>query len=168
MYIDQNLYVKFRAALCALAYSGKLHHAYALKGYLASIDTAPYFGAASEGATVIVRLLNVANHRAYITRYPHAKGDAVFEKLPKHFPAVTPTNHRIEVDFQLILATLKSLHFAIYQCEEDGAKLKCSDRGYWKHFVELDKILTTMLVENAPGYQQANWGEPQLNFERLL
>lgn len=156
-YVGDDFLAHLKSSLSSIAFSGKLHGAYKLKGFLASLDTHPYFGSPSDGVLNLIRLFHVANHRAYRLRYPHEEIEP-FQSYKRRDPSVAPTNHRPKADYKQIAATVKAIDYLIYHCAEDGV-VSCDSRKSWAHFQELRRLVCEILIENTPVYQAAQWGD---------
>ncbi|MFS1904432.1 MULTISPECIES: hypothetical protein [Vibrio] len=156
-YVSDRFLATLKDSLLSLAYSARLDGSEDLKGFLASLDTDPHFGCSTQGATNLMRLFHVANHRAYRVRYPHESIEP-FRSYKHRDCRCKPYNYEPKADLKQIAETLKAIEYLIYQCSEDG-KVACDKRASWQYFKTLTRKVANMLVKNSPDYKAAQWGE---------
>lgn len=162
-YVPESFKNNLRAALNALGNSThKFHCAHTLQEFLRSMDPRTLkhwdqYGYVCDGVDALMRLFEVANYRAFRLHYKDNYELSGFQSF-KHRFASRPTNYSLELDYALIVRTLKAVNYLIYHCQEDG-QVKCEDRKMFEHFENLRAALTKMMIENSPEYQAAQWGE---------
>ena len=162
MLLTHQDYNNLSCALKSIAFSGNLHSGYCLKALLSDFSRLGY---PDDGANNIARLLYVANYRAFLVRYEGRHlNDVKFESLKKHLTRPKPTNYALENDFALLVQTYKFVQSAIYQCAEDGDRVKCSDRVMWTKFTKLKEVLAAVMIDNMPEYQTAKWADMPLTW----